>query len=159
VIFWTQHFLGHEIEYCLWRQTIKKQMRLGARSRLQKWLAWSSTGLLLMAVLLRALIPAGFMPAWSETAGGLQGLVICTAQGFKVIADPGAEQEHPTDKAFLDHDSCTILASPIALPPLSLGFEFASAYGDPVHWPHFDLRTPPARAGPYLSIRGPPVIV
>jgi hypothetical protein len=133
-------------------------MRSGKRSRLQSWIAWSSTGLLLLAVLLRALIPAGFMPAWSETAGGLQGLVICTAQGFKVIADPAAEQEHPTDKTFSDHGSCTILASPFALPPYSLGFEFAAAYGDPVHWPRFDCRTPPARAGPHLSIRGPPVI-
>jgi len=99
------------------------------------------------------------MPVWSEKASGIPGLVICTAQGFKVIANPGAEQEHPTDKTGSDHECCPILASPIALPPLSLGFEFAAAYGDLAVWPRFEFRTPPARAGPHLSIRGPPVIV
>lgn len=99
------------------------------------------------------------MPVWSETTSGLPGLVICTAQGSKVIADPGGEQQHPTDKTNSDREYCPILASPTALPPLSLGFEFAAAYGDPAVWPRFEFTTPPARAGPNLSNRGPPVIV
>jgi hypothetical protein len=134
-------------------------MRFATRSRLQGWIAWSANGIFVLAVLLRALIPAGFMPVWSEKASGLPGLVICTAQGSKVIADPAGEQEHPSDKTTSDHEFCPILASPIALPPISLGFEFAAAYGDSAAWPHFEFTTPPARAGPHLSIRGPPVIV
>jgi len=122
-------------------------------------IAWSATGVLLVAVLLRALIPAGFMPVWSEKASGFSGLVICTAQGSKVIADPGGEQKRPIEKTASDHEYCPILASSVALPPLSLGFEFAAAFGDPAVWPRFDFGTPPARAGPNLSIRGPPVIV
>lgn len=113
--------------------------------------------LLVVCLLLRALIPLGFMPDFSAAANGTFKVVICSATGAKTVTlGPDGNPVHNPAKSNA-HDACPFGAAPLAAAPPSFGavaqpVEFASAqtvrpYNDVIEvW----------RAGPALGSRAPP---
>lgn len=72
---------------------------------------------MVLAFVLKAVIPAGFMP---ETKNGFMELVICSGMGEKTILVPNGEtpsSEHQDDKAGKDVCAYQILASGKILVP------------------------------------------
>lgn len=114
-------------------------------------------GIVLLAVLFRAYAPAGPVLAFSADAI-ISTLVICTAQGTKIVADPTGGPQKPEDKRPNHHD-CSTLCSPFAVVGSAGANHISLRYESAVSWPAFDFTTPPVRAGPLLSIRGPPAAV
>jgi hypothetical protein len=113
-------------------------------------------GLLLLAVLMRVALPVS--PLLTAEGSSASGLVICTAHGIKIITDPSLEPEQPNSD-HVDHHDCSTLCSPVAVAGVADAGPLAPIYSAAVHWPRFDFTTPPARAGPQVSIRGPPITV
>ena len=118
--------------------------------------------LLLTVVVLRALIPVGFMPDFGAAANGEFKIVICTASGTQLVtldADGQPVKEAPaSDQKSQHHDepcaftglvtvAAAVLDAPHLIAPPRDGAEtIVSA----------DVTLPPARAGPPLGSRGPP---
>jgi hypothetical protein len=76
--------------------------------------------LALLALVTRALIPAGWMPAVSSSAAGLQ-IVICTQAGQQKLLLDQDGKPVPTDQheqAPSDHSTCPFAGSSIASPPI-----------------------------------------
>jgi hypothetical protein len=113
-------------------------------------------GLMMLSVLTRAIVPAGFIPAIDGATGS--GLVICTAHGTRIIVDHTQGPVQPDEKRG-DHHDCSTLCSPVAVAGAVDAGPLAPRYATALHWPRFDFVTPPARAGPLFSIRGPPIAV
>lgn len=114
-------------------------------------------GILILAVLFRAYAPASSVLAFS--ADGINSiLVICTAQGTKIVADPMGGRLKPDDKPS-SHLDCSTLCSPLAVVGGAEAKHIFLRYDSAISWPTFDFITPPVRAGPLLSIRGPPAAV
>lgn len=125
---------------------------------LKRHVARYLTGLLLVAVMVRALVPAGFMPDFQSGPDGTFKIVICTANGFKVIStdagdDPSPRSDHGHDVcAFAATASLALLVPEVAETPrphVSLLVQAIPA----------EVVLPPARAGPQLGSRGPPKTV
>ncbi|HVT36520.1 MAG TPA: hypothetical protein VHE37_13110 [Nevskiaceae bacterium] len=104
--------------------------------------------LLVAALLLRALIPAGLMPG---SGGGAPALVICTADGARFsLAHDGhhpAQQAHCPFQLALGMAGVAVAA--LALPllratELPAASPQGAAFPNPVH--HFYARGPPARS-------------
>lgn len=118
--------------------------------------------LLLAVVVLRALIPVGFMPDFGAAANGVFKVVICTASGTQLVALDADGQPikgvPSSDQKAQHHDEpcafaglVTVAAAPIDTPHIIIpqrdaGVTIVAA----------DVTLPPARAGPPLGSRGPP---
>lgn len=118
------------------------------------WLA----RLLVATVVLRALVPVGFMPDLSRLASGTIQLVICTGTGSKLVTLDENGKPVPAKSSAHADQACPFAGSVLtALPQhggLALSHPQAPAAAD-----LGDLATvlPPARAGPPLGSRGPPL--
>lgn len=113
---------------------------------------------LLFAFVLKALIPAGFMPEFSGPDGGSFKIVICTANGTKIL-DADADGT-PHDGSLAKH-----MGEPCALgslTALTLPDMLATVAGPTIATQSllpFELAVslPPARAGPANGSRAPPL--
>lgn len=112
----------------------------------------------LALVVLRALIPAGYMPDLDAARDGRFTVVICTADGsttLDLLSDGTPADERPAKSPAQDHcvfGGATILG--LAAAPIALGVVDAATdvrAGIPA-----DVTLPPTRAGPPLGSRAPP---
>lgn len=113
--------------------------------------------LFLMAFVLRALIPAGFMPDFSNASAGIFKVVVCTGYGSKTVTIDAAGKTMPGEQAPHDDLPCAftgIFAATLPVPEAdALGaHEFAVS----LIVPRLAVTLPPSRAGPPLGSRGPP---
>ena len=121
--------------------------------RVRVWLGHA----LLVAFVLRALIPAGFMPEFSDPDGRAIKIVICTAHGTKLVtadedaaADTNTIAKHASDPcAFAP---ITVLAAPESL-VASISLSERQVPGTARNARQI---LPPARAGPANGSRAPP---
>jgi hypothetical protein len=131
-----------------------KRLRHFARRPHGTWLGQ----LLLACLFLRALIPQGFMPDFGASADDAFKMVICSASGSKVIAfdaDGG-----PADAPQLAHHDQPCVFS--GLCPFALNTVAANELPAPIfvviaHPQPSRFLLPPARAGPLLGSRAPPL--
>jgi hypothetical protein len=114
--------------------------------------------LLLVAFVARALVPAGYMPDFSARSDAGLKIIICTAAGAKtLLLDESGTPSPSPDSNYPDQPCAFAGLAAVALPallPLTNAIEF-----EPVAFaPHAIADRPPARAGPALGSRGPPLI-
>lgn len=114
--------------------------------------------LLLLSFVVRALIPLGYMPDASAAAKGVFKVVICSALGAKMVTldEDGRpvpshdDQQHESPCAFAGI-AAVALPMPesfaLIVPTLAIAEPLAS----------MAVQLPPARAGPVLGSRGPPL--
>ena len=131
------------------------QGTISALRRVRVWLGHA----LLVAFVLKALIPAGFMPDFSGADGGPFKIVICTANGTKIVdADVDGT---PHDGSVAKHmgEPCS-LGSLAAFTPPDLLATVASPATDAASLAPLQLSVslPPARAGPANGSRAPPFL-
>ena len=126
---------------------------ISALRRVRVWLGHA----LLVAFVLRAVIPAGFMPVFSALDGGALKIVICTAHGTKVItADEGAAAD-TSMVAKHASDPCAFAPLIVLAAPDNLVASISPAMRQvpgPVR--NAGEIVPPARAGPANGSRAPP---
>jgi hypothetical protein len=127
------------------------------RTRVRPGYHWI-IAILLIASTLRALVPAGYMVAPSEQAGGVLRLTICSASGAHTldVAQPGAPSN---DKQSPDglHQPCAFASAAANAEPRDITFTFAAPQPSAVLVARpspFDL--PPSAVGPILGSRAPP---
>lgn len=116
--------------------------------------------LALMCVVLRALVPVGFMADLPAAANGQFKIVICSAYGTRTVdLDLGLAPAHAPDKQSAKSDPCPFGMSPAAAPlpaPLAVAMRQART-PEPVK-----TRTSPVSVpfstGPPLGSRAPPVL-
>ena len=113
---------------------------------------------LLALVLMRSLIPAGFMPAWVD---GAFTLVLCDGHAYR--AGPSVHQPHhhpggvePTGAAHSTGDECSYAQS--ASPALAFNLDLTPADSALLSWTGTAFRAGVQAATPlrYASARGPP---
>ena len=113
--------------------------------------------LFLMAFVLRALIPAGFMPDFSTASSGVFKVVVCTASGNKTVTIDAAGKTVPGEQATHQDQPCAftgIFAAALPVPETdALG---APEFAVSSNFPLLAVTLPPSRAGPPLGSRGPP---
>lgn len=131
--------------------------RRGAISGLRCVRAWLSHALL-VAFLFKALIPAGFMPEFSGGDGGTFKIVICTAQGPKVVTahedgTPDTAAKHMGEPCALSGLAALTLPAMVATVALPGP---ASRVSGPLP---LAVSLPPVRAGPAHGPRAPPFLV
>jgi hypothetical protein len=117
--------------------------------------------LMLISFMVRALVPAGYMPQWAAADGEFPKLAICTASGLKFIAVQGSH-DRPAPSDHNDHGDQPCAYATFAaftFPGLSAQAEAPVAYAPSVFLPRLATVRPPVRAGPGHAIRGPPSIV
>jgi hypothetical protein len=113
---------------------------------------------LLVAFVLKALIPAGFMPDFSGQDGQSFKIVICTANGSKLVdagddGSGGTVAKHSGDPCALA--TLAALAAPDVATSVTYNGLLAAVGGEIA--PAAVL--PPVRAGPAHSPRAPPSLV
>lgn len=120
--------------------------------------------LALLAIVLKVMVPAGFMPS-AETRNGLPfALVLCTGDGAKVV-EPGdaldARHGDKSDKA--GHDApCPFAAQGAAAPPPPVVAAIAAdlvAYAAPLLPPTRALAPGRGLAAPPPPPTGPPIVL
>jgi hypothetical protein len=130
-------------------------MRTGRKSAI--WALRPAALLAILAILLRASIPGGFMLS-SAKAGSLPALVICTAQGLMTLADhpdPGKIDDGKQDGAcaFAATSGPSIAPAPVVI--AAPGYE-AEATADRIA---ADQRPGRGLAAPPPPTTGPPSIL
>ncbi|MGE5266088.1 MAG: DUF2946 family protein [Deltaproteobacteria bacterium] len=122
--------------------------------RVRAWLGHA----LALAVILRALIPAGFMPVFAEHEGGGLKIVICTAHGTKLVSTD--QDGRPDDRSVEKHTSepCAFVPMAVFTPPDVIVTPAPAVHHDPVLTFHAAVTLPPARAGPANGSRAPPTL-
>lgn len=124
------------------------------RSRsLREWLG----GLLLVALVIRALVPLGFMPDIRALGNGDIKIVICTADGAKSVSVDPDGQPRP-DKGASSHDFACAFGKPVALAIPSQEMPELNGPAAVSRWATSLSNAHPAvsRSGPPLGSRGPP---
>lgn len=122
--------------------------------RVRVWLGHA----LVLAVVLRALVPAGFMPVFEDRDGGGLKIVICTAHGPKLVSTH--EDGGPDNGALAKHTSEVCAFVPLAaFTPPDVAVTLPPALRDAPVPTRFGTATlPPARAGPANGSRAPPAL-
>jgi hypothetical protein len=94
-----------------------------ARSRLDRMQVRLGAFLTAFAIALRIMIPAGYMVAPTQDKAGLPAIVICTAQGAKVISveaggdvQSGDSAPHPADDKNKSDHGCVFAGAVAPLP-------------------------------------------
>jgi hypothetical protein len=126
-----------------------------ALRRVRAWLGHA----VLIAFVMKALIPAGFMPEFSAGESGPFKIVICTASGSKIIDTAG--DHGPSRTTVTKHlgEPCQLGAHPaLVLPDAIASIAWAKGYDRPLIAPSVVAMLPPARAGPAHSPRAPPIL-
>ncbi|MEQ1672187.1 MAG: DUF2946 family protein [Hyphomicrobium sp.] len=126
----------------------------------ESWGRWLCH-LLILAFALRALIPAGFMPAFTAAPDGGFKVVICTSTGIQtlllnVLDDGGAPPGQHSGQA---GEACAFSGmSSVSLPQIA-SVDIAFGPLPVASWAsHRAHVLPPVRAGPVLGSRGPPAL-
>lgn len=113
--------------------------------------------LLLAAVVLRALIPVGFMPDFGAAAKGVFKVVICTAAGSKHVMLDADGKPLPDQKSQHHDQPCAFAGlAAVAVPVLDAQHIVVPLVSVDTYHPTLAVALPPARAGPVLGSRGPP---
>ena len=113
--------------------------------------------LLLAAVLLRALIPVGYMPDFGAAAKGVFKVVICSANGFKSVVVDKDGHKIPDHSDSTQDQPCAFSGIAVAaLPSIEAGPQIAPEFADASFIPRLAIDLPPSRAGPPLGSRGAP---
>lgn len=123
------------------------------RRALRRWVS----NLLLLAFVVRGLVPVGYMPDFSAGSDGIFKVVICSAMSAKTIVlddsgKPLSEVHHDQPCSFAGLAAVVVPeidAIQLVIPD-SEGSNFS---------PHLAVRLPPTRAGPQLGSRGPPQVL
>lgn len=124
-----------------------------ALSTLRGW----TIRLLLVAFVLRALIPIGFMADFSNAANGVVKIVICSASGSKMLTLDADGKPAPIENVSQHDVPCAFSGlATLALPTLDAVQIVAPVFQNKVLAPHLAVVLPPTRAGPVLGSRGPP---
>ncbi len=118
-------------------------------------------GLLARAVLLAfvvgAMVPAGYMPDFSAASQGLLKVVICGASGAKALAADAKLHDGPGQSQSAHDQPCTY--SGLAVVTLAsmepAGLHIPRTAGQSIG-PRRIIVLDPSRAGPVLGSRGPP---
>ena len=120
---------------------------------IKQWVA----NLLLIALMLRALVPVGYMPDFAAAAKGEYKVVICSAAGSKTISLDADGIPVPADPSE-QHDQPCAFAGVLAFagPALEALTISPPATALDIGVPRQSAELPPARAGPVLGSRGPP---
>lgn len=129
----------------------------GIISALRRGRVWLGHAFL-VAFVLRALVPAGFMPEFTKSDGSFK-IVICTANGSKVI-DAGLD-DNPHGGTVAKHmgDPCAMSgATALVLPDTAATFALPDLYPATVPAMGSPVTLPPARAGPAHAPRAPPTL-
>jgi len=127
---------------------------LSALRRVRVWLGHA----LLVAFVLKALIPAGFMPDFSGQDGQSFKIVICTANGSKLVDVDGDGSGGTVAKHAGDPCSLGALTA-LAAPDLSTTVAYAAQLNASRAGLLIAVVLPPVRAGPAHSPRAPPSLV
>lgn len=130
---------------------------LTALRRVRVWLGHA----LLVAFVLRALIPAGFMPDFSGRDGQSFKIVICTSTGTKLIdSDDFGDDTNNGSSAKHMGDPCALGGLAVSLlPGLTATVDLPRVLDTTVGGLALAVVLPPARAGPAHSPRAPPSLV
>ncbi len=113
---------------------------------------------LLLALVLRALIPAGFMPDLGAMADGSFKVVICSAAGTKLVTLDAEGNPLPDTATQHDGEACAFSGmATYALTPVvaDMAVVYDASADHAAKRPVVVL--PPARAGPVLGSRAPPI--
>jgi hypothetical protein len=131
------------------------QGTISALRRVRVWLGHA----LLVAFVLKALIPAGFMPDFSGADGGSFKIVICTANGTKIVdADvDGTPHDGPVAKHMGEPCALGSLAV-LTLPDLLATVASPATDAASLAPLQLSVSLPPARAGPANGSRAPPFL-
>lgn len=122
--------------------------------RVRVWLGHA----LLVAFVLKALIPAGFMPDFSGQDGQSFKIVICTANGSKLVDVDGGGSGGPVAKHAGEPCSLGALAA-LAAPDFSTTPAYTAQLDASRAGLLIAVVLPPVRAGPAHSPRAPPSLV
>lgn len=122
------------------------------------WSEWV-VRLLVIAFAFRALVPLGYMPDFSALSKGVLKVVICTGSGSKVVNLDADGKPHPQPQKAPHGDQPCSFGGLVALDLPAFDFVPVSAFSQhETVLPRLAVTIPPARAGPALGSRGPPVI-
>ncbi len=126
-----------------------------AHGALRQWVA----SLLTLLFVARALIPVGYMPDFSAATKGVFKVVICSAFGAKTVALDADGTPIPHPKGDQHEQPCAFtgmaaVSLPVAdaMPVEARDFQVLAVI------PRLAVQLPPARAGPQLGSRGPPLV-
>jgi hypothetical protein len=97
------------------RAELTRPAQLREKTRVRTILKSATVQLALLAMLLRALLPAGWMPAASEA--GASPLAICTLKGPAHLAPAGTDAHHGRTDRFCPFAAAAHLAGPTFAPP------------------------------------------
>lgn len=118
--------------------------------------SWLSRAVL-CCLILRALIPTGYMPDFGATPAGAFKVVICSAAGTKTIALdrdgnplPDRNDGHHGEPCAFGALAQAMSTAPDAAVAASPAYRIVAAADGT------DAQLPPVRAGPVLGSRGPP---
>jgi hypothetical protein len=113
---------------------------------------------LLTAVFIRALIPAGYMVQAPRDDGGPAGLVICSAHGPQRVDLPDAPVRSPDQAPESKIDAtCAFAGAPgTAAPPVATAIPVLAFASVAVPHPERDVFVPPVRPASERGSRGPP---
>lgn len=130
--------LGEVIRFATWRQR--------------------AVGLLLVALFVRVLAPAGFMLDVSAAAGGVFKIVICTAGGGSKVVSLDATGNQAPDQPSAGHEQPCVFAGIVTNGDATHTYTIEKPRTDGVApvLPGRHALVPPARAGPVLGSRAPP---
>lgn len=130
---------------------------LTALRRVRVWLGHA----LLVAFVLKALIPAGYMPDFSGRDGQAFKIVICTANGTKLIdSDDFGDDTNNGSSAKHAGEPCALGGLAVSLlPGLSATVDLPRLLDTTIGGLELAVVLPPARAGPAHSPRAPPALV
>lgn len=122
---------------------------------MQRWM----THLLLIAFFVRALVPAGYMSEFSSISDAGLKIVICTGVGAKtIVLDENGKLVPTPDNGHHDQPCAFSGLTAVALPALLSLATSAVEFGAVNFTPPTIVQRPPARDGPTLGSRGPPLI-
>lgn len=121
--------------------------------------SWLSQ-ILLVVLLLRAMIPAGYMPDVGPASADSAGIVICSAHGSYTLGVNGAEQKSdPASQHKLTEPCAFSGLAQTYIPVIGQPEVLPVAISTPVHYAAASQAVlPPVRAGPALGSRAPPSI-
>lgn len=113
--------------------------------------------ILLLAFVLRALIPVGYMPDFKALSKGGFQIVICTANGSDPIFYRPDGTKHRKEQSHADQPCAFSGINAVALPDLAIDAGPPESGGAAHFQVRLEAALPPTRAGPVLGSRGPPI--
>lgn len=120
-------------------------------------------GLAMLAFVLRALVPAGFMPGMDAGHGGPLVLMLCNAAGEETslaldFSDLVAEKDHGADSERMSSQDCPfgMVAAQAMLPTADIVLQLASVAASELPVAFYFGPWPISAQGPPLGSRAPP---